>query len=829
MSASDKSKVSLFGLGTGVVACVLIGSIGMAIPNAIPAYLAALGLVRHFSEAQAGLIGLADIGGITLGSFGCAVLPGLVKQLNWRRTILLGMLLALIANSFSAFAPSLQSLLALRLIAGLGCGMAMAVVYAVMAEGDAARNLGVFTVAQLGAGWLAVMAMGEVSAAFGAYGLFGLITAGVLVAIAVTSFVPTATTRRSLALTSGKPSVGRVSALGWAGIGSVVLFYCGVVAVYSYFVYMGAAWGVPQAVADSSAAYVLFAGMFGGGAAAIIGSRFGFVKPMVIGFAGLLATTAAFFILTPVQGFIPLAMLFGFCFSYVLNYQFEAVVTVDPTSSTAMFVNVAALVGFSVGPAIGGALATADFRLVNGTALLLMALSMAVVLWTVSRSRAKDKRATIPLKIANTLVNPRAYAEHDGIDTIFADLRKANPLGLAHPDKYDPFWVATRYSDIQEIERNTDVFSNAAGSSILFDRASVAYSVDVFGEPNVTRSLVDIDGREHKDLRMVAFSRFAPKSIKDLEANIRLIARESIAEMRGKGGSCDFAQDVGWVYPLRVVMETLGIPRKDEGFMLHTAHMLHAANDPDMNTSGTDATSAEAMRMIDEGMKDLHDYFEEATHRLRANPDDTLTSLIANAKIDGDYMTPRQLHGYYTIAATAGHDTTAFTISTSMWVLAQRPDLLARLKANPADIPLFVEEAIRWATPVKSFMRTALADVTVAGQQIRKGDWIMLAYQSANRDEAVFADPFTFSIDRPRITSLTFGTGPHVCLGQHLARMEMRVLWEELLPLLAEVSLNGTPRRTISNFVCGPKDVPILYHWDEAVVEQGAPSAPLPA
>ncbi len=816
MTTPAKSSTHWFGLAPGVIACVLIGSIGMALPNAIPAYLAALGLVRHLSEAQTGLVGLADIGGITLGSFGCAVLPGLVKRLNWRRTIFLGLLLALVADALSIFATSLPELLVLRPIAGFGCGMAMAVVYAVMAEGDAARNLGVFTVAQLGAGWLAVLAMGEVSTTFGAYGLFGLITAGILAALAFTRLVPPATTRRSLAITSGKPSVGRVSALGWAGIGSVVLFYCGVVAVYSYIVYMGAAWGVPQAVADSSAAYVLFAGMFGGGAAAVIGSRFGFVKPMVIGFAGLLATTSAFFVFTPVQGFIPLAMLFGFCFSYVLNYQFEAVVTVDPTSSTAMFVNVAALVGFSVGPAIGGALATADFRLVNGTALLLMALSMAVVLWTVARSRAKDRRATIPLKVANTLVNPRAYAEQDGIDAIFTELRKTNPLGLAHPDKYDPFWVATRYNDIQEIERNTDVFSNAAGSSILFDRASVAYSIDVFGEPNVTRSLVDIDGREHKDLRMIAFPRFAPKSIKELEGKIRVIARESIAEMRAYGGHCDFAQDVAWVYPLRVVMETLGIPREDEGFMLHTAHMLHAANDPDMNTSGTDATSAEAMRMIDEGMKDLHDYFESATHRLRANPDDTLTSLIANAKVNGEYLTPRQLHGYYTIAATAGHDTTAFTTSTSMWVLAQRPDLVARLQANPADIPLFVEEAIRWATPVKSFMRTALADVTVAGQHIRKGDWIMLAYQSANRDEAVFPDPFAFDIDRPRVTSLTFGTGPHVCLGQHLARMEMRVLWEELLPLLAEVRLNGTPRRTISNFVCGPKDVPIAYRWQEA-------------
>ena len=816
MSNHATPLVNRFGLHPGVLPSVLIGSVGMALPNAIPAYLAALGLVRHFSEAQTGLVAMADVAGITIGSLGCAVLPDLVKRLNWRRTVMLGMALALFANLLSIVTPSLGALLVLRAVAGLGSGMALAVVYAVMAEGDAARNLGVFTVTQLGVGWLAVLAMGAVSSQFGSLGLFGLVSAAVLVALLCSTQVPTASVRRTLAQTSGKPALGRVSTLGWVGIGSVVLFYAGVIAVYSYLVYMGAAWGVEQQTADASAAYVLFAGMFGGAAAALIGSRFGFVKPMVIGFAGLLATTTLFLVFTPVQAFIPLAMLFGFSFSYVLNYQFEAVVTVDPTSSTAMFVNVAALIGFSAGPVLGGALATGDYRVVNGTALALMGLAMAVVLWAVARSRAKDKRATVPVAIANTLVDPRAYAELDGIEAILKDLRANDPFPMAHPDKYDPFWIATRYEDIQEIERRADVFSNAAGSVMLFDRASVAYSIDTFGEPNVTRSAVEVDGREHKDLRMIAFPRFTPKAIKDLEDSIRILARRSVAEMRAMGTSCNFAQDVGWVYPLRVVMATLGLPAEDEGFFLHNAHMLHAANDPDINTSGKDATSNEAMRMIDEGLKDLHDYFEGRTAQLRKEPDDTLTSLIANARIDGEYLTPRQLHGYYLIATTAGHDTTAFTTSMSMWVLAQRPDLVARLKANPADIPLFVEEAIRWATPVKSFMRTALEDTEVAGKAIRKGDWIMLAYQSANRDEAVFEDPFIFNIDRKRIPSLTFGTGPHICLGQHLARMEMRVLWEELLPQITDIRMNGTPRRTISNFVCGPKDVPIAYRWEES-------------
>jgi cytochrome P450 len=168
--------------------------------------------------------------------------------------------------------------------------------------------------------------------------------------------------------------------------------------------------------------------------------------------------------------------------------------------------------------------------------------------------------------------------------------------------------------------------------------------------------------------------------------------------------------------------------------------------------------------------------------------------------------------GYYIITATAGHDTTAFTIAASMAQLAERPELLARLKSDPSAISAFVEESIRWATPVKNFMRTAERDTEINGTPVSKGDWIMLAYHSANRDETVFERPFEFDIDRrANVQQLSFGSGPHVCLGQHLARLEMRILWEELLPRLESVSLNGDVKITQSNFVCGPKSVPIHF------------------
>ena len=169
---------------------------------------------------------------------------------------------------------------------------------------------------------------------------------------------------------------------------------------------------------------------------------------------------------------------------------------------------------------------------------------------------------------------------------------------------------------------------------------------------------------------------------------------------------------------------------------------------------------------------------------------------------------------YYIIAATAGHDTTSNTTAGGLWALAENPSEFRKLKENPALIPSYLEESIRWVTRVKHFMRTATADAEVHGQKIAKGDWMTLSYPSGNRDEDVFADPFVFKADRSPNKHVAFGYGAHVCLGQHLGRMEMRILWEELLPRLQSVELAGQPKRMDANFVCGPKSVPISYRMN---------------
>ncbi|MFM5949738.1 MAG: cytochrome P450, partial [Novosphingobium sp.] len=276
-------------------------------------------------------------------------------------------------------------------------------------------------------------------------------------------------------------------------------------------------------------------------------------------------------------------------------------------------------------------------------------------------------------------------------------------------------------------------------------------------------------------------------------------------------GEVDFAQDVAFLYPLRVIMTVLGVPQEDEPFMLKLTQELFNNADPELNRARAELSPEDMLKSLWETTMELETYFKAVTDKFRAAPSTAINSLIANAKVDGEYLNHRQLMGYYIIAATAGHDTTSNTTAGAMWALAERPHLLKAMQDDPNRINAFVEESIRWEVPVKHFMRSAVSDCEIDGQAIKAGDWLMLSYQSANRDEAVWADPFEFRIDRDSNPQIAFGYGVHVCLGQHLARMEMRILWEELFKRLKSVELNGRGERTISNFVCGPKHVPIRF------------------
>ena len=210
-------------------------------------------------------------------------------------------------------------------------------------------------------------------------------------------------------------------------------------------------------------------------------------------------------------------------------------------------------------------------------------------------------------------------------------------------------------------------------------------------------------------------------------------------------------------------------------------------------------------------LADFFNYFSALTASRRAHPTDDLASAIANGRIDGEFMSDMDTLSYYVIVASAGHDTTKDAMSGGLLALIENPGELDRLRRNMDLMPTAVEEMIRWATPVKEFMRTAAEDTTVRGVQFAKGESVYLAYVSGNRDEEVFDDPFRFDVGRDPNKHVAFGYGVHFCLGAALARMEMNSLYTELIPRLKSIELAGKPELSATTFVGGLKHLPVRY------------------
>lgn len=416
----------------------------------------------------------------------------------------------------------------------------------------------------------------------------------------------------------------------------------------------------------------------------------------------------------------------------------------------------------------------------------------------------------LPSDIAHTLVAPSAYAT-DALFDAYRWLRANNPLGVAEAEGFAPFWVVTKHADILEISRNNALYPSAVRGTTLASKAGEARAYALTGTPHLVRSLVQMDEPDHMKYRLLTQAWFMPANIRKREEDVRALARQAVEQFAALPGECDFVKDVALHYPLRVVMNILGVPEADFGRMLRLTQELFGASDPDTERFKAALSDEQFAQLLIGVVQDFTDYFETLTGDRRANPRDDLATLLANAEIDGAPLPPFERTGYFTIIATAGHDTTSSSTAAAMWALATVPGLLDRVRADLSLVPALIEESIRWATPVKTFMRSASADTELRGRQIKANDWLMLCYASGNRDEEVFPDPDTFDIDRKPNRQLAFGNGAHLCLGQHLARLEMRILYEELLPRLKSVELAGEPRRSESFFVSGLKALPIRF------------------
>ena len=402
-------------------------------------------------------------------------------------------------------------------------------------------------------------------------------------------------------------------------------------------------------------------------------------------------------------------------------------------------------------------------------------------------------------------VTPAAYADEDLFYQACAVLRREDPVHLVQHDNFNPFHAVTRHADVLSVELRNNVFRNEP-RSVLGTRADDERTAK---NGNLLRTLIHVDGAEHRALRGITSDWFLPKSLARLDDRLSGLARASVDRMVEMGGQCDFARDIAMPLPLNVILAILGLPETDYPRMLKLTQELFGNADEEMRRGST----PEALIAV---VQDFFAYFTELTRQRREEPRDDLTSVIANALIEGQPLTDIQTISYYVIAATAGHDTTSASMAGGLHALIENPDQLELLKAHHEHIATAVDEIIRWVTPVKHFMRNASEDAEVGGKMIRKGESVLLSYPSANRDETVFTNPDRFDVTRSPNKHLAFGFGVHYCLGALLARMELRALLTELIPRLDHVELAGEPALMKTLFVGGLKRLPIKYSVREA-------------
>jgi cytochrome P450 len=396
------------------------------------------------------------------------------------------------------------------------------------------------------------------------------------------------------------------------------------------------------------------------------------------------------------------------------------------------------------------------------------------------------------------LADPAAYTDETRLHQALTLLRREAPVHRVAAPGYQPFYALTRHADIMQVERdNARWLSEPRPVLTRGETGSTGNGYQV-------RTLVNMDDPDHRVVRAIGADWFRPKAMRALQSRVQELASRFIDQMAGLGGECDFATQVAVHYPLYVIMSLLGLPESDFPLMLKLTRELFGSDDAENRRGGSD----------DERLAVLLDfltYFQRLTAARRAHPTEDLASAIANATVDGEPLGDVETASYYVIVATAGHDTTSSTLTGGLHALLEHPGELARLRADPTLLPLAVDEMIRWVTPVKEFMRTASADTSLHGVPIAAGESVLLSYPSANRDEEVFTDPFTFDVGRDPNRHLAFGFGAHYCLGAALARIELVALFSELLPRLDTIELAGQPEWTATTFVGGIKHLPIRY------------------
>jgi cytochrome P450 len=406
--------------------------------------------------------------------------------------------------------------------------------------------------------------------------------------------------------------------------------------------------------------------------------------------------------------------------------------------------------------------------------------------------------ATIPGIDPFDLVDPARFARRGYPHAVWTRLRAEAPVAYFAPAGFRPFWAVTKHADIVAVASQPLRFSSAQGIIL-----GPAHAIPVPSEMVVT-----LDPPRHGPMRRVASRRFTPRAQKAQRADIERIAVEILdrASTGGAVAECDFVDRIAAPLPIAVVAWILGVPRDDWDLLFRWTNEVIGKDDPEYRRRGE--TPGQTIRRA---RGELHAYFARLIEQRRSEPRDDFVTELIGATIDGAPLTHEQVLSYCELMVEAGNETTRNAISGGLLAFCEHRGEWEKLRAHPELLPDAVEEILRWVSPITHFTRTATEDCEVHGAEIRAGEQLALFWASANRDEEVFDDPFSFRVDRRPNPHLAFGVGEHFCMGAHVARVELETIFRHLLARLESFELSGPVERLSSAVNGGLKHLPLRY------------------
>jgi len=402
------------------------------------------------------------------------------------------------------------------------------------------------------------------------------------------------------------------------------------------------------------------------------------------------------------------------------------------------------------------------------------------------------------------IIGPDHYAENGYPHAEWTYLRKHKPVFWYQHRHTDPFWAITKHADIVNISRQPRLFVNGPRLLVFVQEEGV--------EPAPTppfHHLLNMDPPEHGDYRAIVSRRFTPRGVRELAGQIDVITKKVLDDVTGRD-RCDFVIDISSKIPLAVIAELLGVPHQDWEQLFRWTNETIGGSDPEFQ-QGTSVRET-----LDRARLGLFQYFSDMVAERIKKPTNDITSIVANAKVNGQSLPQLELLSYFFLLVVAGNETTRNATSGGLLALMENPDQWDRLRKHPRLLKSAVEEIVRWTTPVIQFARTAVEDTEIRGQKIGAGESVCLFYPSANRDEEVFDEPFKFDVGRDPNPHIAFGIGEHFCLGANLARLELETIFRQIVERMEYAEPAGSVERLRSSFVGGIKHMPIKMKLNPA-------------